>query len=811
MEPYGAILYRLPEEIRRNIRDYERSLIKLDKAKQARVFNQTCINEGLFPHFSNITTHDKTVQNEALTVQYRKGLIERQLRKAEDNIIELSEKTEQVSVQLNQLQTQTGIPLDEVLQRLHANVDKERNKSANTIVKKLERLYNGTIVLPQERKTYVNISDYVLSKDEHDFLSLGMNVHLKPKFDPYKKRVELEKLYQDITDLHRDGYVNMNDNLKDQLKAEGTKNRSRGNRSILPPNLRNAAKQLRSNEEIVIRKADKSNAYVIVNRQDYEDKLDRLVSDESKFTHITRNPINALKKELNGLIKTANMQQKYFNVVEGDYSEGYLYGNPKTHKQGYPLRPIISQVLTPTYHVAKSLDKLIKAYLPYKYNVKSRDEFLDLLYAATLRDNVKPISLDVESLFTNVPVVDTIDIIIRQVYSHESLAPPLIEPNTLREMLILCTTKVPFRNINGKLYLQTNGVSMGSPLGPTFADYYMCHLESTVIDSLPIKPIMYCRYVDDIFMLTDDNTMLRVKEAFESNSVLKFTHELPVNNKLAFLDVLVNYDQFQGITTSVYRKPTNEGNCLNEISECPLRYKVSVLTNFLKRAYKVSSNWTLFNVECARIKQIMVNNGYSNSFVDENIKRFINRVKQDETETQPNTGQCKKLFYCNQYSSNYKDDERVLKKLITNNVKTVKAEDRLKFVIFYQNRKTRDLVMKNNTAKVRTLAKTNLIYEFTCPINECIRAGKTKYVGFTTCSLSRRLSLHLQNGSIKEHFANVHHCKISRSEIVDNTNVRYFERNVRNLKILEALIIKFETPTVNSQDTGFHRTLALYQ
>ena len=283
---------------------------------------------------------------------------------------------------------------------------------------------------------------------------------------------------------------------------------------------------------------------------------------------------------------------------------------------------------------------------------------------------------------------------------------------------------------------------------------------------------------------------------------------------MAFLDVLVNCDLDKNISTTVYRKPTNDGICLNQISECPLRYKLSVLTSFLKRAYTVCSDWRSFNTECKRIKQILINNGYSNNFVDNNIKHFLDRIEQPGPTVNP-VGQTKKLFYCNQFHAQYQDDERAIKQIIRDNVKTSNINDRISLVVYYQNRKTKNLIITNNLAakKVRTLAKTHLIYQFSCPHGECTRLnGKSSdYIGYTSCTLSRRLSFHLQNGSIKEHYASVHQSKITRTEIVENTTIRYFERDLTRLRILEALIIKQEVPIINSQDTGFSRTLRLFK
>ena len=108
--------------------------------------------------------------------------------------------------------------------------------------------------------------------------------------------------------------------------------------------------------------------------------------------------------------------------------------------------------------------------------LKSSSEFVNLLHGKNYKG--KLFSLDVESLFTNVPVDRTINIILEKVYNHPSIPPPAIPKNIMRELLVTCTTEVPFRNINGDMYVQRDGVSMGSPLGPTFANFFMAEVEN---------------------------------------------------------------------------------------------------------------------------------------------------------------------------------------------------------------------------------------------------------------------------------------------------------------------------------------------
>ena len=155
--------------------------------------------------------------------------------------------------------------------------------------------------------------------------------------------------------------------------------------------------------------------------------------------------------------------------------------------------------------------------------------------------------------------------------------------------------------------------------------------------------------------------------------------------------------------------------------------------------------------------------------------------------------------------------KKVLKKIVRDNVKPQNCK--LNLIIYYKSRKTSSLVIRNNCLpRQRPLARTHLVYQFVCPIDGCNHPshGKSRYVGETTCSLSRRLSYHLQQGSIKDHFEQTHGSKITRAQIVDNTSIRFIENDVFRLKILEALVIKNEFPSINSQDTGLRRILKLY-
>ena len=556
----------------------------------------------------------------------------------------------------------------------------------------------------------------------------------------------------------------------------------------------------------MIKKADKSSSYVILDKNEYLDKINNLVSDQNKFKLVRKDPTEKLKTKANKLITSVNAAQNNIKLekVIGNFNPGYLYGTIKTHKPGNKIRPIISQITSPTYKLAKKLHQIILPYIPSKYLLKSSNDFIDLLNTNKYNGHIA--SLDVESLFTNVPIDDTINIILNLAYCNNSILPPKIPRNLLKQLLELCTKESPFITPSGKIYQQIEGVAMGSPLGPTFANFYMGYLEETIFADPNKKPLIYARYVDDIFVMSKNtNQFEQLKEHFQNISILKFTVEYSINNKLPFLDIMIdkNNEEFH---TTVYRKETNTGACLNAYGECPERYKDSVINNYIQRAYKITKTWNEFHAELDRIKQILANNNYSNTKIDHLIKNFLNKVQENK-----NTINCSNIipiYYKNQMHQNYKKDERILKEIINRNIKCIENDNKLKLIIYYENKKTSNLVIRNNPMpRPPPMQTSGVVYKFKCNFHYC----KSEYIGHTRLSLERRLLAHYYNGSIKTHYQQNHNKIVTKEILQENTIILSKENNFRKLAVKEALYILNERPSINVQFNSFTNLLKLHQ
>ena len=474
-----------------------------------------------------------------------------------------------------------------------------------------------------------------------------------------------------------------------------------------------------------------------------------------------------------------------------------------------------------------------------------------------------------------------------------------------------------------------------------FANYYMVHIENQLIPSFSKShDITSCRYVDDIFIIVENHSILeQICIAFENSTVLKFTYEVEKNKRLSFLDCII--ERREGtLTTSVYVKYTHSGNCINYRSLCPDRYKESVINTLLYRAYHVSSNWSLFDSEISKIKQLLVNNNFPMQVIDSCIHRFVDRkilkqtrhkkstevrgnkefsntdnmnrideVADSETEQlhgniattrddnlgnkstssldrntgivvdqnsnvvgeyilecnlnsipknseyiasstterndvdpsistpnndnicifsnasgtsnsilttrvantdssglfnrslvhndsrNPNNGEspsydsntdsmrnghsCKtaesnvtvheeppnkylkqpiKIYYQNQMTTNYKAQEKQIHQTIKKNITCLKAESYVKVIIYYRNRKLKNLFIRNSP-KVKE--EFDAVYRYSCNREPC--NGTQSYVGYTTTLLSTRMGFHAQEGFIRKHHMDTHNVKINET------------------------------------------------
>ena len=344
------------------------------------------------------------------------------------------------------------------------------------------------------------------------------------------------------------------------------------------------------------------------------------------------------------------------------------------------------------------------------------------------------------------------------------------------------------------MYRQVDGIAMGSPLGVLFANFFMGTIETTTLTD--DRPSIYCRYVDDIFVRVKDHQELQaLRQRLINASGLNFTFEESSGGRLPFLDVLVSARD-AGFDTAVYVKATNKGLCLNGNSECPQRYLRSTVSAYVRRALSHCSNWSSVHKEMERLTQVLVNNGYNNSVINNVVERALDRWYSNDALPSPPQQEIK-LFYRSYMSSAHKTDEKTIKDIIHKNVKPTHTDTHINFTIYYKSAKTSQLLLRNRPAmKLPPLQKDHVIYQHTCNHED---SGPHTYIGMTRTRLTRRLTCHLQSGAIKSHYHTEHNIKLTRQHLDEKTVIIDKERDSRRILLMEALYIAELKPTINSQ------------
>ena len=260
---------------------------------------------------------------------------------------------------------------------------------------------------------------------------------------------------------------------------------------------------------------------------------------------------------------------------------------------------------------ARFLVDILSPLARNEYTIDNTFSFVQELSSLRFGRDVYMCSFDVVSLFTNIPLDETISFCTRAASSDVRIQTSINE-SYLTQLLNLCTKDSVFV-FEEKLYKQNDGVAMGSPLGPLLANVFMCFSESKWLDDCPssFKPLYYRRYVDDTFVLfrSRDHVQPFLQYLNTRHPNIQFTCDTEKDGILPFLDVNVRRDDV--FHTSVYRKPTFTGLFSNFKSFLPLLYKINLAKCLFNRAFKICSSHAVVDKEFKNIVTLLLKNGFS--------------------------------------------------------------------------------------------------------------------------------------------------------------------------------------------------------
>jgi len=510
-----------------------------------------------------------------------------------------------------------------------------------------------------------------------------------------------------------------------------------------------------------------------------------MLSDSNTYCTLKRNPANGLLKDLKVILKRW-INSKYISSNTHHWlnsSNAVLpraYGLPKIHKTGYPLRIIISSIDSPLHNLADFLQNIYKQslLLPPSYIQNSAD-LMEKLTNFNFPDDCSLVSLDVVSLFTNVPI-DLVFVTLNENWHH-------IQTHTSipQHELFLATKFVlqsTFFQFNEVYYRQTFGAPMGSPLSPIVADLVMQRLEQCVLGSLTIRPLFYYRYVDDIILAAPNSCLPVLLKDFNSfHPRLSFTTEVG-GDRLSFLDLTLTREG-NGLITNWHTKPTFSGRFLNFNSQHPFAHKKGTIIGLVDRVLRLSH--PKFHKEnLDRVIKILLDNGYPLFLIFNTIRRRIFlRLNHSQTSQKEAIAKQTQFFTIPFVSTIAKKLVKYFKSISFTN---------LAFTCFNKLNN----IIKAHKDVPPCLARTNVVYKISC--SEC----EATYVGQTKRTLGTRIGehrSHIKRNSAQPSVITDHRLATNHEFDWENVKILDVERNYKKRLISEMIHIKKQKSGLNSQ------------
>ena len=259
-------------------------------------------------------------------------------------------------------------------------------------------------------------------------------------------------------------------------------------------------------ENIVILKPDKGNGVVVLDRSDYDQGILKIINDVSKFRPIKEDPTllreGRLQRLLRKLKKDGHLDSDvYENIYPKGSQPARIYGLPKMHKDrgpnsAPPFRPIVSSIGTYNYNLAKYLCNLLSPHIPTEHCATDTFTFVQDIQSLSMFGKFM-VSFDVESLFTNIPLEECIDLAVN--YISEGNPDLKLSKSELRSLFTVATAQTHFL-FNGSFYDQIDGVAMGSPFAPVLANLFMGHHEKLWLENFQGSVILFYRRYVSVFI-----------------------------------------------------------------------------------------------------------------------------------------------------------------------------------------------------------------------------------------------------------------------------------------------------------------------
>ena len=228
-------------------------------------------------------------------------------------------------------------------------------------------------------------------------------------------------------------------------------------------------------------------------------------------------------------------------------------------------------------------------------------------------------TVDVVGLYPSIPHGEGLEAIREALDRREN---PGVATDTLVGLASLVLENNYFE-FNDRFYRQKLGTAIGTKFAPAYANLFMTRLEERLLDASADKPLVWMRFIDDVFFIwTHGEEKLKsfINHLNSSHETIKFTSEQS-RDSISFLDVQVSVGEGGVLSTDLFCKPTDTHQYLHKKSCHPWHTKKAIPYGQALRFRRICSEDRQFQERVGELAGWLKDRGYEESLVNEQIDR----------------------------------------------------------------------------------------------------------------------------------------------------------------------------------------------
>ena len=595
--------------------------------------------------------------------------------------------------------------------------------------KALRNQYNNNLRTTNE-KFIKNMSNKNLTDQETALLAKGLKFIPTPKkpasqrnllrdFNSFARSMRLKYIFADSKSNPHPFYVRSNwqpppqpsvalENYLEQTKLEIANITFTDVKDNLSAKERQALKTLKNKNELNLKKADKGTTTVVMDTPKKIKEGFEQVSNDKFYKPLEEPIVSQTAAKVKTIVNTLfadghidKMTYKWLNLGQSPPRVPEFYTLTKIHKPTPVGRPIVSGSGGPTERISSFVDSLLQPIAKKQESyIKDTTHFINFIENNPLPEDAILVTLDVSSLYTNIPQEEGINIVCRYYEEHYQLKQPI--PTTLLGELIRLILKENSFKFNDKHYLQTFGVAMGTKMAVAFAVIFMAHIEKQLLLASPQKPIFWKRFIDDIFSVwtlpeKEINNFVDFANSF--HATIKFTHEMS-SEKIVFLDTEVfkgpRFADRKTLDVQTHFKPTETFQYTHFSSSHPLSVKKGFIKGEALRLLRTNSVKEIFELRKLEFLTRLLERGYPRELAEKILAevKFSSRngALRNKTKTSNNV-----LPFVTTFNPSTPNLKNVLMKhwhLITENNRLGQIYSKPPIVAYRKDKSLKDLLVR---------------------------------------------------------------------------------------------------------------------